>query len=341
MATCTTPSMRSDVVGGAGGFNGGGDGGTPTVPGWDDVQRRGRRRRRVRRPCRVAPASTAAWPSVVEAADSAVSVASMPVVGGGDDRRRRRRRRGARRVAPVVRSRPAASGGQTDGGAPDGWRRRARPGRRRRRRRDRQRRRRRWWRRLVRRWWRSCGASRSSRAAACGGWRWLRLRCGRRVRRRRSPSRHELTAQCGAGRPVGPPHFTGDASDRLGLAAILSGLRPDRARRAVAQLVEHRSPKPAVGGSSPSCPAANDDLITQHPEDGAAVAMNRQTKRMMAKQGTDKPKRVRRRQAAPAVRSAHQREDRPRASTSARSRASCARSPGPPRRRSSTPRSSC
>ena len=36
-------------------------------------------------------------------------------------------------------------------------------------------------------------------------------------------------------------------------------LRPDRARRAVAQLVEHRSPKPAVGGSSPSCPAAKDD----------------------------------------------------------------------------------
>ena len=26
-------------------------------------------------------------------------------------------------------------------------------------------------------------------------------------------------------------------------------------RRAVAQLVEHRSPKPAVGGSIPSCPA--------------------------------------------------------------------------------------
>ncbi len=26
--------------------------------------------------------------------------------------------------------------------------------------------------------------------------------------------------------------------------------------RAVAQLVEHRSPKPTVGGSSPSCPAA-------------------------------------------------------------------------------------
>ena len=32
-------------------------------------------------------------------------------------------------------------------------------------------------------------------------------------------------------------------------------VRPPRPRRAVAQLVEHRSPKPAVGGSSPSCPA--------------------------------------------------------------------------------------
>ena len=53
---------------------------------------------------------------------------------------------------------------------------------------------------------------------------------------------------------------------RLGPASgpLLSLLvRPDRARRAVAQLVEHRSPKPAVGGSSPSCPAANDDLTTR------------------------------------------------------------------------------
>src|ERR1700728_4342218 len=31
-------------------------------------------------------------------------------------------------------------------------------------------------------------------------------------------------------------------------------------RRAVAQLVESRSPKPAVGGSSPSCPASADRL---------------------------------------------------------------------------------
>ena len=34
------------------------------------------------------------------------------------------------------------------------------------------------------------------------------------------------------------------------------GTRPaDQLQRAVAQLAEHRSPKPAVGGSSPSCPA--------------------------------------------------------------------------------------
>ena len=57
--------------------------------------------------------------------------------------------------------------------------------------------------------------------------------------------------------PLRSPPRTG-----LGAAAILA-VRPDRARRAVAQLVEHRSPKPAVGGSSPSCPAANDDLSTR------------------------------------------------------------------------------
>jgi large subunit ribosomal protein L33 len=35
--------------------------------------------------------------------------------------------------------------------------------------------------------------------------------------------------------------------------------------RAVAQLVEHRSPKPTVGGSSPSCPASTnvDDLADE------------------------------------------------------------------------------
>ena len=49
--------------------------------------------------------------------------------------------------------------------------------------------------------------------------------------------------------------------------------------RAVAQLEELRSPKPVVGGSSPSCPAQLDHA------QGAAMAMNRETKRMMQRQG--------------------------------------------------------
>jgi large subunit ribosomal protein L33 len=35
-------------------------------------------------------------------------------------------------------------------------------------------------------------------------------------------------------------------------------------QRAVAQLVEHRSPKPTVGGSSPSCPAKNVQISSTH-----------------------------------------------------------------------------
>src|SRR4029453_154485 len=34
-------------------------------------------------------------------------------------------------------------------------------------------------------------------------------------------------------------------------------------RRAIAQLAEHRSPKPKVGGSSPSCPAGADQKVDQ------------------------------------------------------------------------------
>ena len=40
-----------------------------------------------------------------------------------------------------------------------------------------------------------------------------------------------------------------------GDSVLSHGRATTPARRAVAQLVEHRSPKPAVGGSSPSCPA--------------------------------------------------------------------------------------
>ena len=153
--------------------------------------------------------------------------------------------------------------------------------------------------------------------------------------RRRAAPRHQLTARSVApGRRLTPSLASGAPAPLLSLP-----FRPDRARRAVAQLVEHRSPKPAVGGSSPSCPAANDDL-TRASEDGAAVSMNRQTKRMMAKQGTDKPKRRAASKRRPAAAAPNARRSA-RASTSARSRASCARSRGPPRRKSSTPRSSC
>ena len=56
-----------------------------------------------------------------------------------------------------------------------------------------------------------------------------------------------------------------DASDQrqrgMATTACVAGERNERPaslghpQRAVAQLVEHRSPKPTVGGSSPSCPA--------------------------------------------------------------------------------------
>ena len=50
------------------------------------------------------------------------------------------------------------------------------------------------------------------------------------------------------------PASAGRGAGRRRTRCYPVGLAP-KARRAVAQLVEHRSPKPAVGGSSPSCPA--------------------------------------------------------------------------------------
>ncbi len=66
-------------------------------------------------------------------------------------------------------------------------------------------------------------------------------------------------------RSSGSPHRSSEPVRRPGIrlgrprTPLLSSLfRPDQnGRRAVAQLVEHRSPKPAVAGSSPSCPAVN------------------------------------------------------------------------------------
>src|SRR5262249_61659966 len=59
-----------------------------------------------------------------------------------------------------------------------------------------------------------------------------------------------------------PPSRRGrvtDPADALRRAAATLAFGPPRARRAVAQLAELRSPKPAVGGSSPSCPARTID----------------------------------------------------------------------------------
>src|SRR5258705_10975538 len=69
-----------------------------------------------------------------------------------------------------------------------------------------------------------------------GGELWVRkrARAKRRARRERSE----------------PPRRR--ASERVGES---EGRRPSGDRRTVAQLAEHRSPKPGVGGSIPSCPA--------------------------------------------------------------------------------------
>ena len=79
-------------------------------------------------------------------------------------------------------------------------------------------------------------------------------------------------------------------------------------RRAVAQLAEHRSPKPAVEGSSPSCPAKFSTASVSrrprgervagtaprltdrpthplHPLKAYAMSMNREQRRMMQRQG--------------------------------------------------------
>ena len=115
-------------------------------------------------------------------------------------------------------------------------------------------------------------------------------------------------------------------------------------QRAVAQLVEHRSPKPAVGGSSPSCPAPRTpthsrDLRVRHGDEPRAEAH-------AAAAGRARRRRRARRASAPAPRhaaaAAGPRSSAPRPrSSSARCAASCARWRGPPAARSSATRSSC
>ena len=87
-----------------------------------------------------------------------------------------------------------------------------------------------------------------------------RDRRGRRGRRPRPP-RRSLVARSrrrvASRSPAEPPApARGDSAGSRHATRLANLDRPaPRARRAVAQLAEHRSPKPAVGGSSPSCPA--------------------------------------------------------------------------------------
>ena len=73
------------------------------------------------------------------------------------------------------------------------------------------------------------------------------------------------TAACSSPGPRTPPSALAGCAELTPASGRAPGVRSrsrcyprrpgPRARRAVAQLAEHRSPKPAVGGSSPSCPA--------------------------------------------------------------------------------------
>ena len=121
-----------------------------------------------------------------------------------------------------------------------------------------------------------------------------------------------------------------------GRDARVSGSFP---QRAVAQLAEHRSPKPEVGGSSPSCPAPCP--FPQH----AQVAHDGDEPRDQA--DAPAPRRAGRRRRAQGHPQGARRPPGPRrsgprrASSSGRSGPSCARWPGRPAPRSSTTRSSC
>ena len=71
-----------------------------------------------------------------------------------------------------------------------------------------------------------------------------------------------------------------DETRQWGSAGASASVVASRPPRAVAQLAEHRSPKPAVGGSIPSCPAHPDVS-----EVATSMAMNREQKRLLKKQG--------------------------------------------------------
>ena len=88
-------------------------------------------------------------------------------------------------------------------------------------------------------------------AATAAGRRRACSSLGRPRRRSPAPARRS-PGRAASGGPVGRFGAVQGAADRAGLVRSLARDGPPRA---VAQLVEQRSPKPQVGGSSPSCPA--------------------------------------------------------------------------------------
>ena len=76
----------------------------------------------------------------------------------------------------------------------------------------------------------------------------------RRCSRRACGSDHRSDRRA-PGPPAEAPARGAIVMPTRGDSVLSHGRATTPARRAVAQLVEHRSPKPAVGGSSPSCPA--------------------------------------------------------------------------------------
>ena len=135
--------------------------------------------------------------------------------------------------------------------------------------------------------------ARAGRCSRAGAWRaWCDRWNGGCRRGHRRPADRPFPQTVHAAGPARPGERCDGAPGSRGLISCI-GPHPV-ARRAVAGLAEHRSPKPAVGGSIPSCPAQLPRrsipkwISPRKPIPDEAVVMNRQVKRQMAKQGADR-----------------------------------------------------
>ena len=125
----------------------------------------------------------------------------------------------------------------------------------------------------------------------------------------------------------------------MGTARLASARLGRVQPRAVAQLVEHRSPKPAVGGSSPSCPAhalGSRDVLVVPGSDSSSRCPHGNEPRTEARAAESRPGRTATARPSPPASAVSRSPSRPRkraparASSSARSSPSSARSRGPP-----------